>query len=187
MTSETRALPRGSIRRCLSTRCNLPGLFIKYDLVAHTAIATTAYLSWSSRVQISVLSSPLLPNFRTYEKRVKAIFARNGPQSLESADDDASLERTPCAVPRVCRVPSLRFRFSASKSSFWERFRTNLGNVAKKKVGIWFARHAIALNFKPDCDPYYITCLWFIRFITTCDRISELDLKMKFLIKMEIT
>jgi len=120
VTSETRALPRGSIRRCLSKRCNLPGLFIKYDLVAHTAIATTAYLSWSSRVQISALSSPLLPNFQTYEKQVKAIFARNGPQSLESADDDASLERTPCITcTSACAVyqrVSLQFRFFASKS-----------------------------------------------------------------------
>lgn len=76
-------------------------LFIKCDLVAYTAFATTAYLSWSSRVQISALSSPLLPNFRTYEKEVRAILARNGPQS---ADDDVSLERT---VYHVCALPSL--------------------------------------------------------------------------------
>jgi len=87
-------------------RQDSPGLFIKCDLVAHTAFATTAYLSWSSRVQISALSSPLLPNFRTYEKRVRAIFARNGPQSLESADDDVSLKRTSCTT--VClRLPPL--------------------------------------------------------------------------------
>jgi len=76
-------------------------LFIKYDFVAYTVFATTAYLSWSSRVQISALSSPLLPNFRTYEKQVRAILVRNGPQSLESADDDVSLERT---VYHVCAL-----------------------------------------------------------------------------------
>lgn len=131
--SETRALPRGSIRRRLPTRCNSPGLFIKCDLVAHTVIATTAYLSWSSRVQISALSSPLLPNFRTYEKRVKAIFARNGPQSLESADDDASLERTPRIA---CTTRVLRTVSSISLSRFDKEQVSQSENVAKKKVGI---------------------------------------------------
>lgn len=154
MTSETRALPRGSIRRCLSTRCNLPGLFIKYDLVAHTAIATTAYLSWSSRVQISALSSPLLPNFQTYEKQVKAIFVRNGPQSLESADDDASLERTPRITCAVYQRVSLQFRFFASKSLSANDLEHRKILERRKKEG----RHLIRascdrLNFKPDCDP----------------------------------
>lgn len=72
--SETWALSRGNIWRRLPVLYNRPDLFIKRDLVASHSPLPPIY-PWSLRVQISALSSLLLPNFWSYENKSK-LFSR---------------------------------------------------------------------------------------------------------------
>lgn len=90
-----RAFSREHSRIGIYLRCNSPGLFIKRDLVASRVRHYRLPIMVVPRANHSAcVSSPLLPNFRTYPKTGQSYFRAKRPSKpRKAAGDDTSLDR----------------------------------------------------------------------------------------------